>query len=162
MAIPEPINVSGFDNLFENGVENIVKLIHENKSSIKVNLADIYDDDILLPATPSVAVMFDSATPNLRAAHLTSRRRYTYDIRFDVWYYHSELNENVKRKHVTEIAWQLFEIFQINNTLHGFVSKLGSNVEVIRYRPRLRSGKIFAAALIGIVAHKICTLINTS
>lgn len=149
------IDVSGFCNLFENGVANIKQVVEDNKSSLTVNLKEVYDEDVALPITPSVAVAFDSSTSVLRAAHALSRRRKTYDMRFEVWYYHSELNENVRRKQVTEVAWQINNIFEDNITLNGFVPKLGSTVEVVAYRPRIRSGKIIASALIVIVARKL-------
>jgi hypothetical protein len=158
VTLPTPLDISGHGNIYQNGVENIKQVMEDNKSSLYVTLKEIYDDDVVLPLTPSVAIMFDSAGTTLRAASGFHRRSYTISLRYDLWYYHSELKQDTKREHVVQIAWQIQNIYMVNTSLNGFVPKLASMVETVRYRPRLRSGTIFASALISIIAQKLCTI----
>jgi len=102
-----PINISGKNNFIQDGVANIKKVIEDNKSSISERIKEIYTDDILLPITPSVAIVFSSANNDLRSASLMSRRNYTYHLHYDIWYYHSEIDESTKINHVTEVGWQI-------------------------------------------------------
>ena len=155
------INISSKDNLFENGVANIKNVLENNnlESILGWKLKQIYDEDISLPETPSVAVLFDSSRMQLREASNLTRRRYTYNLRYSIWYYHSELDANFRHKEITWRMWQLANILNVNVTLNGFVPSLGSEVEVVRFRPRMTyGGVIMASALIELVAKKLCTI----
>ncbi len=163
MAVVEAIDIAGLQNLFENGLENIKKVIEDNQSSFKTpgRLKEIYTEDEILPLTPSMAVLFTSAENELRSASGLSRLKYTMNLHYDLWYYHSELNDNTRREEITEILWQITNVLMVNTTLNCFVPKLGSVVEVATYRPRLRGGGvIMASALITLVAYKLYTINN--
>ena len=162
MAVVDAIDIAGFQNLFANGLENIKKVIEDNQSSLKCGrLKQIYSDDVVLPLTPSIAIMFTGSEQTLRSASNLTRLNYKMDLRYDLWYYHSELNDNTRREDITEILWQITSVLMVNTTLNCFVPKLGSVVEVATYRPRMRGGGvIMASALITLVAYKLHTINN--
>jgi len=157
-----PISISGKENFIQDGVANIKKVIEDNKSSFNERIKKIYTDDILLPETPSVSIVFNSASNDLRSASAMSRRNYTYHLRYDIWYYHSEISENTKINHLTEIGWQIAQLFLNNISINCFVPKLGCEIEIVRYRPRLKGGKLIASVQISLVAHKLLRITDSN
>lgn len=149
------INWAGQGNFIRDGVRNIKQVIEDNKNSLSTRINDIYTEDIMLPNTPSVAIVFNRMRYDLRSASLRARRNYTFHLFYDIWYYHSELSENVKHEHVSELGWEISMLFVTDITINCFVPKLGCEVEFVRYRPRLRGNKVIASALVSLVAHKL-------
>lgn len=157
-----PIDVSGLNNLYLNGLENIKKVIDDNQSGLKCGrLKQIYTEDEILPLTPSIAILFTGSENVLRSASNLTRRFYTMNLSYDLWYYHSELNDNTRREEITEVLFQIVHILMTYTTLNSFVPKLGSVVEVATFRPRMRGGNvIMASALIVLTAYKLYSIEN--
>lgn len=155
MAQPQPIDVSGMGNVFRNGQENIAQVI-EDYLRRPLDLRDIYFEDVAKPRAPSIAILFDGSDNVLRSASDMRRRHYTLNLRYDLWYYHAEMNDSVRRSVVTEKMWEIANVFIKHTTLNCFCPKLGSVVEVVRYRPRMVGNDvIMASALITITAYKL-------
>ena len=144
-----PIDVSGLGNLFENGVANIKKVIDDNQGSLHCGrLKAIYTEDEILPLTPSVAILFQGFDNDLRSASDMVRRNYTFNLNYDIWYYHSELDKNVRRSEITSVLWQLVNMFMTNVMVNCFAPKLGCVVSGGTYRPRLRGGGVIMASAV--------------
>ncbi len=157
-----PIDISGLNNLYLNGLENIKLIIDDNQGSLKCGrLKAIYTEDVVLPLTPSIAILFTGSENVLRSASNLTRRNYTMNLSYDLWYYHSELNDNTRREEITEVLWQIVNVLMTNTTLNNFAPKLGSVVEVATFRPRMRDGGvIMASALIVLTVYKLYSIAN--
>lgn len=150
---------SSLDNIGEVGVKKIIEILRANRSVLGWHVKEYYSDDAELPRTPSVAILYEGLSQDLRSASNFTRRNYTFDLRFSIWYYHSEIEAHTKRSEIMRRANQIANILLQNSSLDGFAPKLGSTVEVVTYRPRMSySGAIMASALIQLVAKVLCTV----
>lgn len=159
MAQPLEHDAFGLENMGETGVKKIISVIRDNRSSLGWSPRDFYEEDGEIPRTPSISVLYEGLNQDLRSASNFVRRNYTFDLRYSIWYHHSEINAHTKRSEVMRRANQLTTILLQNASLDGFAPKLGSTVEVAMYRPHMTyGGTIMASALIQLVARVLCTV----
>ena len=152
------IDILGENSLYRNAVANCVKVLKDNfTSETGRKLKQIYDEDVYLPQTPSISVLAVGSDDVLRTAQNMTQKRYTIGIGLEVWYYHADLTEEVKRNEITYILWEINFLLKKYVTLNGFVPKLGCEVSGARWVPQARGDRIYAAGVISLVAKKLFT-----
>jgi len=152
------INVQGENSLYRNAVKNCVQVLKDHFTpETGRTVKQYYDEDIYLPKTPSIAVLAVGSDDELRSVQNMSQMRYTINIGLEVWYYHADLTEEVKRNEITYILWEINFLLKKYVTLNGFVPKLGIEVSGARWVPVSRGDRIYAAGVISLVAKKLHT-----
>jgi hypothetical protein len=157
------IDFRGEDNLYRNAVRNCIQVLKDNFSArTGRHIRHYYEEDMSNPGTPSVAVLVVSSEDTLRESQALSQMRYTINIGLEVWYYHADLTEEVKRNEITYILWEINDLLKQNITLNGFVPKLGVEVLGARWVPRKFSTRVVAGGVITLIAKKLLTITNAS
>jgi hypothetical protein len=152
------IDVLGENSLYRNAVKNCVKVLKDNfTSETGRTIKQYYDEDVYRPITPSIAVLTVGSDDELRTVQNMTQMRYTINIGMEVWYYHADLTEEVKRNEITYILWEINFLLKKYVTLNGFVPKLGVEVSGARWVPQKRGNRIYAAGVISLVAKKLFT-----
>lgn len=156
------IDFMGEGNLYRNAVLNCIEVLKNNMvSETGREIKQFYEEDVNSPITPSIAVLASDSDDEMRASQNLSRIRYTINIGLEVWYYHSDLTEEVKRNEITYILWEINSLLKKNITLNGFVPKLGVIVAGARWAPRLKGERTLAGGVISLIARKLYTTTTT-
>lgn len=157
------IDFRGDDNLYRNAVRNCIQVLKDNfNRRTGRHIRQYYEEDVSNPVTPSVAVLVSASEDQLRESQALRQMRYTINIGMEVWYYHADLTEEVKRNEITYILWEINDMLKQNITLNGFVPKLGVEVMGARWVPRKFSTKVVAGGVITLVAKKLLTITNAA
>ncbi len=151
------INHLGENNHYRNAVLNCIQVLKDNMPRIGRKMKEYYEEDILNPICPSMAVIVENSEDEMRSTQAFVHVRYTIDIGLQVWYYHEDLTEETKRNEITYILWEINKLLKENITLNGFVPHMGLEVRGARWSPRIRGDRMLAGGVIILVAHKLHT-----
>lgn len=157
------IDLGDKDNILDNAAANIHEVFKlYQKDELGVRLREIYQEDIDLPSSRSVAIDIDShdASREGRAQGNLTQHRYTITLAVNLWYYHEEMEENTRKKDVMNMVWKITKMFMSHTTVNGFCPKLGCEIAGGEYLPRRRGSKIMAAGLVRLRLTKLYTVTN--
>jgi len=157
-----PINFLGEDNLYRNAVKNCIEVLKNNfTQETGRKVTQYYEEDVLNPNTPCLAVNVISSEDIMRSSQNLTQIRYTINIGMEIWYFHGDLTEEIKRNEITYILWEINYILKKNITLNGFVPKMGIEVRGARWLPQARGSRILAGGVISLVAKKLFSTATT-
>jgi len=127
-------------DLYEDMVQNVVEVIHDNK--IDLSLRDIHDSELsIIKRFPCVTVEFDSATEGFDemgvAANQVKKR---IDVTLAITYYHEEWTENTRRKEIRKQMSTLVNVLRRNWDINNFCPRWGSNVDSVTSTDLLSPG----------------------
>jgi len=152
------IDVLGENSLYRNAVKNCIQVLKDNfTAETGRTIKQFYEEDVYLPQTPSISVIAVGSNDDLRTVQNMTQMRYTINIGLEIWYFHADLTEEVKRNEITYILWEINFLLKKYVTLNGFVPKLGVEVSGARWVPQARGEKIYAAGVVSLVAKKLFT-----
>jgi len=152
------IDFRGEDNYFRNAVLNCIEVLKKFPDENNRRIRKFYEEDVVTPITPCFVVIATGSKDEMRASQNLSRIRYTIHINLEIWYYHADLTEEIKRNEITYILWEVSDLLKRNITLNGFVPKLGSEITGTRWVPQARGNKILAGGVINLLVKKLCTI----
>jgi len=156
------IDFMGENNLYRNAVKNCIQVLKDNfTSETGRKVTTYYEEDVLNPNTPCLVVNALSSEDVMRSSQNMTQIRYTINIGMEIWYFHGDLTEEIKRNEITYILWEINYILKKNITLNGFVPKLGVEVRGARWLPQARGNRILAGGVISLVAKKLFTTTTT-
>jgi hypothetical protein len=148
-------------NILDNASANIEELFRLYQwDELGLRLSKIYNEDIRVPVSNSIAIDVEGveASREGRAQGGLVQNRYNLYITVAVWYYHEEMNPDVRKKDVQNILWKIAEMFMKHTTCNGFVPKLGTEVLGTEYLPRRFDNKIMAGGVVRIRLTKLYTV----
>jgi hypothetical protein len=155
------IDLGDKGNILDNATANIEELfkLYQNEE-LGIRLSKIYNEDIRVPVAKSVAIDIEGveASRENRAISGFIQHRYTLYITVAVWYYHEEMDVDVRKKDVQNILWKIAKMFMNHTTCNGFVPKLGTEVLGTEYLPRRFDNKIMAGGVVRLRLTKLYTV----
>lgn len=149
------IDFRGQDNYYRNAVLNCIEVLKKFDEENTRKIKKYYEEEVLNPVCPCFVVVATSSNDVMRAAQNLSRIKYTINIGLEVWYWHADLTEEVKRNEITYILWEINHLLKRNITLNGFVPKLGIEVSGARWVPQQRGSRVLAGGVISLIAKKL-------
>lgn len=143
------------ENLFADCVLNLVEILKrkqrdksiEQKLSYIRRLTNVYDDElIIVPSTPCISVVFNDFEEEI---HTIGNRCVTieFKIRLEVFYYHGEVKNNIRKKEIRDALWEISRFIRENSGLNGLSSK-GALIKRGTHAYRPRNNIIYEGALI--------------
>ena len=155
------IDLGDKGNILDNASANIEELFNlYQKDECGLRLSKIYSEDIRVPVSNSVAIDIEGveASREGRAISGFNQHRYTLYITVAVWYYHEEMNPDVRKKEIQNILWKIAKMFMNHTTCNGFCNKLGTEVLGTEYLPRRFDNKIMAGGVVRLRLTKLYTV----
>lgn len=149
------IDFKGQDNYYRNAVLNCIEVLKKFDEENTRKIKKYYEEEVLNPICPCFIVVATSSNDVMRASQNLSRIKYTINIGLEIWYFHADLTEEVKRNEITYILWEINHLLKRNITLNGFVPKLGIEVSGARWVPQARGSRVLAGGVISLIAKKL-------
>lgn len=155
-------NFRGEDNYYVNAVKNCIEVLKKFPEENGRTIRNYYEEDVANPITPCFCVTIVGSKDEMRATQALSRMRYTINIGMQVWYYHADLTEEVKRNEITYILWEINDLLKRNVTLNGFVPKMGIEVSGVKWYPQIKGSRVLAGGVLEVVAKKLYSTMTTT
>ena len=155
------IDLGDKGNVLDNAIANIEEIFNLYQfSECGLRLSKIYTEDIRVPTSNTVSIDIEGveASREGRAISGFQQHRYNLYITVAVWYYHKELDANVRKKDVQDILWKITKMFMKHTTCNGFVNKLGTEVLGTEYLPRRFENKVMAGGVVRLRLTKLYTV----
>jgi len=155
------IDLGDKGNVLDNAIANIEEIFNLYQfSECGLRLSKIYTEDIRVPTSNTVSIDIEvvEASREGRAISGFQQHRYNLYITVAVWYYHEELDANVRKKDVQDILWKITKMFMKHTTCNGFVNKLGTEVLGTEYLPRRFENKVMAGGVVRLRLTKLYTV----
>jgi hypothetical protein len=155
------IDLGDKGNVLDNAIANIEEIFNLYQfSECGLRLSKIYTEDIRVPTSNTVSIDIEGveASREGRAISGFQQHRYNLYITVAVWYYHEELDANVRKKDVQDILWKITKMFMKHTTCNGFVNKLGTEVLGTEYLPRRFENKVMAGGVVRLRLTKLYTV----
>jgi hypothetical protein len=144
-------------NYFKDTVDNIVEILkREQTEDVDSELQyfkrvhDIYDNDVfIIPSPPAIAVAWTGFTEQVRTIGQRNPVHFTIVNKIIIYYYHEELNVNIKREDIRDALWEVARIMRRNSDLNG-LSSVGATIISGQLINRVRSNNVYAGGTIEI------------
>jgi len=145
-------------NCFRDVVDNIVEILRrEQKEDVDSELSlfkrvhEIYDNDVfIIPATPAIAVSWTGFTEKVRTIGQQHPVHFTIENNVTIFYYHEELNVNIRREEIRDAMWEVARVLRRNSDLNG-LSSVGATINSGQLVNRVRSNNVYAGGSIELI-----------
>jgi len=148
---------------FDDAVANIVEIIKRMQVTdpgqyltwIK-RVHEVYPADLLIvPETPCICVDFVDHEEEI---HTIGKKNVTYELQIgiEIYYYHQQINEELREKEIRSALWELGRILRRNSFVNGLSSK-GARIVSSEVLNRTRLNGVYAG---GRVRYNVPVLIQ--
>jgi len=142
-------------NPFHDCVANITEILRRKiredpNQELKAirRLMDVYDDDVLLiPKPPAIAVSFADWEEEIHTIGKSPRVTAEYKVGINIFFYHSELTNNIRKSEIRDGLWEISRILRRNSSLNGLSSK-GANIVQGEIMFRVRNERLYQGGII--------------
>ena len=143
------------DDPFEGAVENICEVLRRELKEdpeqklkyIRRNTEVLDEDVIVIPKPPVIAVEFSDWDENVSTIGQRYPQTVEYDIGIDIYYYHAEIKNKIRKKEIRKALWEIARMLRRNSDLNGLSAK-GALIAGGRVIPRRRNNKLYEGGLI--------------
>lgn len=143
------------DNPFDGAIENICEVLRRELKEdseqklkyIRRNTEVLDDDVVLIPKPPVITVEFSDWDENISTMGQRHPQTVEYNIWIDIYYYHSEVKNKIRKKEIRRALWEIARLLRRNSDLNGLSSK-GALIASGKPIMRRRNDKLYEGGII--------------